>query len=131
MFFAQLVSDKLIFHALDNTQQIARNNNVALACVEAGIFVGSSSLIGSCMEAENLGLCCTFFVLGMGAMVAFSRGCAFTHRFLTSICLICISLHLCFVQMRLPQATMIVMLLKTIMLQLVYTGDSTFLPLAC
>ena len=50
------------------------HQNIALASVEAGMYVGCSYIIAACMRSENAAFAFTFFALGLVAMLAFSYG---------------------------------------------------------
>jgi uncharacterized membrane protein YjfL (UPF0719 family) len=80
MVIVQLVNDVAIFHAYSNAEQLARRHNVALACVEAGTYVGAGFIVSACAQAENVALAFTFFGLGLGALV----GCSLLYERVTS-----------------------------------------------
>jgi uncharacterized membrane protein YjfL (UPF0719 family) len=74
LLITQVVADLVIFHKWDNVKELVERNNIALACVEAGVFVGASLVVAACTQAENLALALTMFVLGLGGMLLFSLG---------------------------------------------------------
>ena len=74
MLVVQVINDLVIFWKYNNAVELygetdADNNvtgtkNVALACVEAGHFVGASFIIAACIQAETVVLGIVFFGIG-------------------------------------------------------------------
>ena len=74
LLLVQLLNDFVFFHQYNNITELRENKNLALAVVEAGIYIGSSFVVAACTHAENVSLAVSFFLCGMAAMVAFSFG---------------------------------------------------------
>jgi uncharacterized membrane protein YjfL (UPF0719 family) len=74
MLVVQVINDFVIFHQYNNAVElygvtdkdgkVTGAKNIALACVEAGHFIGASFIIAACIQAENIALGCVFFLIG-------------------------------------------------------------------
>ena len=81
MLGVQAMNDLIIFHSYSNVEQMIDEHNVALACVEAGVYVGFSYIIAACIHAENVALAFTFFFLSTVIMVGFSFGYEYLTKY--------------------------------------------------
>lgn len=82
MLVVQIVNDMVLFHKYNNAVElygetddqgaVTGKKNVALACVEAGHFVGASFMIAACIQAENIALAFVFFGIGEFCLLLWS-----------------------------------------------------------
>lgn len=74
LLLVQIINDLVIFHKYHNGEElygvtdkdgkVTGKRNVALACVEAGHYIGASFIIAACIQAENVALGLVFFGIG-------------------------------------------------------------------
>jgi uncharacterized membrane protein YjfL (UPF0719 family) len=74
MLVVQVINDFVIFWKYNNAVElygvtdkdgkVTGAKNVALACVEAGHFIGAAFMIAACIQAENIALGIVFFGIG-------------------------------------------------------------------
>ena len=76
MLIVQVVNDLLVFHQHNNADEMVDRHNIALASVEAGMYVGCSYIIAACVHAENVAMAFTFFGLGLVRAASTSVWCA-------------------------------------------------------
>jgi uncharacterized membrane protein YjfL (UPF0719 family) len=72
LLVVQIVNDVLVFHKYDNSKEMIEQHNIALAAVEAGMYIGSSFVIAACIQAETIALGLTLFGSALGLIVLFS-----------------------------------------------------------
>lgn len=82
LLVVQIVNDFVVFHQYNNALELYGKTdtdgtvtgvkNVALACVEAGHFIGASFIIAACIQGENMALGIVFFLIGEACLCVWS-----------------------------------------------------------
>ena len=81
IFIAEILAHNVVLTGFSNSEELLNRDNRALACIEAGMYIGSGFIIGACITLDNGWLALLFFGLGELMMIVFSLGYQYFTKF--------------------------------------------------
>ena len=81
IFIAEILAHNVVLTGFSNSEELLNRDNRALACIEAGMYIGSGFIIGACITLDNGWLALLFFGLGELMMILFSLGYQYFTKF--------------------------------------------------